>query len=236
ALLGGDESITREEFFDYKYDMRYAPESVVGEIREQILAMTPPEDDPIVQEAFERLRAWDFGVEPDNPNAAVAICSFRKAGRAKMFGHKMPDLLEEITVAAHTLHETYGRLDVPWQEVNRLRRGDVDLGLGGGPDALHAVYSNGLEEDGRLVGNNGDGHVLIVEWSPEGELRSWAIHQFGSATTRPESPHYADQAPLFAARKLRAVWFDEADIRANLEREYRPGEEMAQTTADGSMP
>jgi acyl-homoserine lactone acylase PvdQ len=40
-----------------------------------------------------------------------------------------------------------------------------------------------------------------------------------------DSPHYADQAPLMAARQLKPVWFDEADIRNNLEREYIPGDE-----------
>ncbi len=40
------------------------------------------------------------------------------------------------------------------------------------------------------------------------------------------SPHYSDQSPLFVERKLKPVWIDEADIRANLESEYRPGEEL----------
>jgi hypothetical protein len=30
--------------------------------------------------------------------------------------------------------------------------------------------------------------------------------------------------PLFAAGRLKPVWMDEAEIRAHLEREYRPGE------------
>jgi acyl-homoserine lactone acylase PvdQ len=40
------------------------------------------------------------------------------------------------------------------------------------------------------------------------------------------SPHFADQSPLFVRRELKPVWMEEADIRANLEKEYRPGEEM----------
>lgn len=37
--------------------------------------------------------------------------------------------------------------------------------------------------------------------------------------------HLADAGvPLFMQRQLKPVWLDEADIRANLEREYRPGE------------
>ena len=65
----------------------------------------------------------------------------------------------------------------------------------------------------------------MVTWDAEGRVRSQSIHQFGSATLDAASPHYADQAPLFAQRQLKPVWMDEADIRANLERAYRPGGE-----------
>jgi penicillin amidase/acyl-homoserine-lactone acylase len=62
-----------------------------------------------------------------------------------------------------------------------------------------------------------------VEWDREGRVHSRSLHQYGSATLDQRSPHYADQAPLFAARRLKPVWMDEAEIRAHLEREYRPG-------------
>jgi hypothetical protein len=39
------------------------------------------------------------------------------------------------------------------------------------------------------------------------------------------SKHYNDQGPLFVKRELRPVWRMEAEIRAHLEREYRPGHE-----------
>ena len=133
-------------------------------------------------------------------------------------------LLARVTNTAEYMMAHYGSLTVPWQEMNRLRRGAVDLGIGGGPDILHAVYSN-LTEDGRLEGWAGDSYVLMVTWDTEGRVRSQSIHQFGSATLDAASPHYADQAPLFAQRQLKPVWMDEADIRANLERAYRPGDE-----------
>jgi penicillin amidase/acyl-homoserine-lactone acylase len=123
-----------------------------------------------------------------------------------------------------TLQAHYGRLDVPWQEVNRLERGTLNLGLGGGPDIMHAVYGT-LNEDGRLIGHTGDSYVMLVAWDSEGQVSSQSIHQYGSATLDASSPHYADQAPLFVERQLKPVWLDEAEIRANLEAEYRPGEE-----------
>ncbi len=126
--------------------------------------------------------------------------------------------------AVDLLLEQFGTVEVPWQEVNRLVRGDVDLGLGGSPDVLHAIYGE-LGEDGRFHGIAGDSYILLVTWQPDGSVSSQSIHQFGSATLDEDSPHYADQAPIFVARELTPVWFSEADILAHLAQEYRPGEE-----------
>ncbi len=76
-----------------------------------------------------------------------------------------------------------------------------------------------------VFGRTGDSYVLLAAWDSAGEVSSWSIHPFGSATLDETSPHYADQAPIFARRELKPVWLDEAEIRAHLEREYRPGEE-----------
>ncbi len=133
-------------------------------------------------------------------------------------------LMESFGEAAAFLMEHHGRLDVPWGEVNRMHRGDVDLALGGGPDILHAVYGELDKEAGVLSGIAGDCYVGMVRWLPDGTMDAYSLHQFGSATLDESSPHYADQAPLFAARQLKPVWMDEAEIRAHLERAYRPGE------------
>jgi penicillin amidase/acyl-homoserine-lactone acylase len=127
---------------------------------------------------------------------------------------------------AHELKKAHGRIDVPWSEVNRLRRGDLDLGIGGGPDILHAVYGGELV-DGRVIGSRGDSFVLFVTWDGNG-VSSRAISPYGTAIQDPSSPHYADQTPLFVERQTRPIWFGEAEIRAHLEREYRPGEEQAE--------
>jgi len=67
---------------------------------------------------------------------------------------------------------------------------------------------------------------LLVTWDSAGAVRSRSIHQFGSATLDENSPHYADQAQMFATHRLKPVWLDEAEIRGHLEREYRPGAEL----------
>ena len=230
ALLGSDDSITEEEFFAYKYDMHYAQDGPVAEKIRAILT-APASDDPLVREAVEVLRAWDFNTNPENTSAALAVLTAGPDPDGEAAGGKVESLTERLAENARALKETHGRLDVPWGEVNRLYRGDLNLPIGGAPDVLHAVYGfrvrdgkvEGLE-NGQMYGRAGDCYVLIAAWDKQGKLHSQSIHQFGSASTRPESPHYADQAPVFAARKMKPVWLDESEIRANLEREYRPGE------------
>jgi penicillin amidase/acyl-homoserine-lactone acylase len=221
-LLGSDESITEEEFFAYKYDLSYSPKSWVAAKVQEILAL-PPSDDPVVREAIEVVRAWDMRTDADNRNAAVGALTIAQFYGPTFREMEPPDLLETFTGVAHDLKRAYGRIDVPWSEVSRLRRGKVDLGLDGGPDILRAIKPRELAE-GRAVAWGGDSFVLFVTWGPDGP-RSRSINPYGSAVGHPDSPHYADQAPLFARKETKPVWFDEADIRANLEREYRPGEE-----------
>ena len=137
---------------------------------------------------------------------------------------KEKTVVKEVKAAALLLKKHHGRIDVPWKKVNRLIRGTTDLGMGGGPDILHAVESD-LTDDGRLKGKQGDSYILMVTWDSKGRVSSRSIHQFGSATIDRTSVHFADQAELFVKRKLKPVWLDEKDIRVNLESEYSPGGE-----------
>ncbi len=41
----------------------------------------------------------------------------------------------------------------------------------------------------------------------------------------PGSAHFSDQAPLFSANRLKPAAFTEAEIKAQLLKTYRPGEE-----------
>jgi len=108
--------------------------------------------------------------------------------------------------------------------VNRFRRGAYDLPVGGGPDLLRAIEDFELEPDGTYTANSGDSYIMFVEWDRQGRVSSRTIHQYGSATLDPTSPHYDDQVPLFVAEQTKALALDEAALHAHEFAEYRPGE------------
>lgn len=221
-LYGGDASITRDEFYSYKYDKTYADDAKIVQFLDKLFAHGVPDEAPL-PEALELLKSWDRTTTKDNPAAALAVLVGEPHSRRQEWGGVPFNPVNVLREAVKVLLENHGRLNVPWQEMMRLRRGTLDLGLGGGPDCLRAVDPE-LDEDGRFRGINGDCYVLLVEWDRDGLVRSQAVHQFGSAAAAEHSPHFADQAPLFAAEQMRPTWLTETDIREHLKREYRPGE------------
>jgi len=123
------------------------------------------------------------------------------------------------------LLDNYGRLDVPWGEVNRLVRGSHDFPVSGGPDVLRAIYPEAIRDDGRLYANAGDSWIAVVEWNKDGTLSADLVHQYGSATIDENAPHYADQASLFVAQKFRKALIERSDIIATAEKIYLPLDE-----------
>lgn len=225
---GRDESITRDEFRRYKYDKRYAPGSPMDQVVRAVLESDALPDDPVVAEARELLAAWDMRAELDSEAAALATMT---AGETLNYGHLergfKADPVAAFVTSARKLHARFGRVGVPWREINRLRRGDVDLPLGGGPDTLRAVY--GTLDDDTLTRalSTGDSFIMFVEWDAAGRVSSRAVHAFGSATLDESSPHYADQAALFAEETERSTLFHPEELAAETARRYRPGEELA---------
>ncbi len=223
-LYGGDESITWDEFVAYKYDMKYSASSVMAKSLAALFAHADGNPGTLDADGIKLLRDWNLSTDPDSRGAALAVLTVLPLTN----GTKVPEadaLAKSFGEAVTLLREKHGRIDPPWSEVNRLVRGTTDLGIGGGPDILHAVYGGLDKETGRYVARAGDTLVLLVNWDAKGAVHSQVVHQFGSATLDATSAHYADQSPLFVARQLRPVWRTEAEIRANLEREYQPGQE-----------
>ncbi len=63
--------------------------------------------------------------------------------------------------------------------------------------------------------------MSVVEFGPQVQARSILV--FGE-NADPQSPHYFDQAKLYARQEFKPAWFWLADVRAHTEKTYHPGE------------
>ncbi len=218
--LAPGQALDRKTLERIKYDKRYHPESdMMTEVK--ALCTATGGDDELLTSARKVLCAWDGSAEADSQQAALAITTVEPILMARREGRLPPEGQSLLLLNARILMRVHERLEIAWDLVNKIRRGARSFGLGGGPDTLRAVHGGGLEDDGTRTANLGDTLIVFASWDAEGWSAD-AIHQFGSATTRPRSKHFADQLQRFAEEQLRTVPLDEAAIRAVATRTYRP--------------
>jgi penicillin amidase/acyl-homoserine-lactone acylase len=214
---GADTSITAEEFEAYKYDLTFSSRSDLAKAL-TLLGALNAKDDPDLAAAQALLKVWDRRTHRDSRAAPLAVLTVLKLLQTPA---RPPVAVLKETMAELRTH--FGRIDPTWGEVNRIRRGKVDLPVDGGPDIFRAIYGR-PDPDGRLRGLAGDTFIMFVTWDRAGAMSSTSIHQFGSATLDEASPHFADQTPLFAAMKTKPVRFTEEQLKGHIVRDYRPGE------------
>ena len=144
--------------------------------------------------------------------------------------------LGALEAAVQKLSTQFGGWQVPWREVNRYQRNDgaivqtFDDARPSLPVPFASSKWGSLASFGaraypgtkRLYGTSGNSFVAVVEFTPQGPLAR-AVST-GGESGDPASPHFSDQAQLYADGNLRTVHFDATDVKAHAVRRYRPGE------------
>lgn len=213
-LLAQPGPITRERLLGIKFDTGYERAGYVGWMLDAIAALDLKRD-PQLAEAQRLLAGWDFDADGRGRADALAVMVLEAAMKASYGLKPAPDPRQELADAVTHLQTHFGRIDPPLGEVLRVRRGRTDLPMLGGGDTLRAATDWDADADGRLAIKHGDSFIMLVEWGRDGVVRSESIQPYGAATTRPASPHYADQAPLFAQRRFKPVHFTATDVAAH---------------------
>ncbi|QIQ86882.1 acylase [Erythrobacter sp.] len=210
-LLSEAEVLDRETLRAIKYDRGYERSDYIAVLWDALETM---EAEGELAEARDLLLNWDFVADNEGPADALALLMIRDWMSAEYQNKpEWPDAKEKLAQHVAHLKEHFGRIDPPAGELLRLRQGDVDLPLDGGSDTLKASTTWEVDEDGRLSLVHGDSFIQWAEWPADGgRVTSRSIQPFGSAITRPDSPHYTDQMELYAAKKLKPVHFWREDV------------------------
>ncbi|MCX7283488.1 MAG: penicillin acylase family protein, partial [Novosphingobium sp.] len=161
----------------------------------------------------------------------------RMSRHANVFDEMRKTSPEERTAALQRavskLTADFGSWSVPWGEVNRYQRvtsaivqpfadDRPSLPVVFGSARWGSLASFGTKQyprTKRWYGTSGNSFVAVVEFGPR--VKAWAVSS-GGASGRENSPHFNDQAALYASGKLREVYFFPNDTKMHLERTYRP--------------
>ena len=188
----------------------------------------------LAKQAAEVLAAWDRLAEPDSTGAALFLAwdtMMNESGPGQIFavpldpndvlrtprGLKDPDAaVATLDRAAQMLQAAAGRLDIPYGEAVRMRRGEVDLPARGGTDSMGVfrVLHGRPGADGRYEVFHGDTFIAALEFATP--LKAKVLLTYGN-TTDAASPHYGDQLALYARNELRDAWRTRAEVEAHLE-------------------
>ena len=217
-LMTATPRVSQADLERIKYDTGVSRQGWAGKWFGDLLAVR----DPTLADARALLRRWDWNFDGRGPADALAVLLMREGQSWHYTRKPEADSRAALAKAAAYLRAHFGRLDVPLGTILRLRQGRVDLPLDGGPDVLRAAALWDEAADGRLAVRHGDSFLMFMAWDPQGRVRSRSIQPFGAATTRLGSPHFADQAALFARHRTRPVWFWRRELAGNVERVYRP--------------
>lgn len=185
-----------------------------------------------LQPAINLLRQWDGYMKADSTGATLfrfwreAIKRFSppidpEAVRARkpLTAEQADALIKSLAAAVGEVQNRYGRLEVPWGEIHRVRRGGkswpVSGGETGGGQTLRAIGSR-MEADNIFYGVTGQNWTQVVLFR-KGAVESYSANPYGQSD-HPTSPHYTDQAEkLFSKSRLKPTWFEREWLEGHIE-------------------
>lgn len=248
-IMERKEKFSLEDVKGLKYQERILlADRVKPDFVKAIRAVQNPSEE--LKQGLAVIEAWDNTVARDSRGAVLfkrfwdSYAGENKAPYAVAWDKnnpaKTPRGLSDPALAVKLFEEavrwtrkTYGSENVAWGEVHRLRLGGVDLPVGG-ESGLYGVFRVvqyasapdgklviGTVEKGKPMQGGGDGWIFAVEFSKP--VVAYSMLAYGE-TSNSASKHSTDQAALFANHQFKKALFTEAEIKANLEKSYHPGE------------
>jgi acyl-homoserine-lactone acylase len=233
-MLESTSKLSLEEIKRFKYNETFGPADRLGSDLIS-LAIQHSAEDAGLAEAAQVLKDWNHSVGPDSRGAVLFNLWWEEYRRKASPVFKVPWSAKnpldtprgmgEPARALSILNQTiaimkkeYGSLSVRWGDVHRLRRGNVDVAIGGVSGTFRSIGYR-RDADGKWVATGGDSYVLAVEFTQPPTAFSIVAY---SESDDIDSKHFNDQSKLFAADNYKPAWFTEADIQKHLESSYAP--------------
>ncbi len=231
-ILSNRQNISFDQFSELAFDT-YLPKAkrhihaLNTEWRK--LKLDDPQKADFFEPALEQLNQWD------KRSAVDSIASTLYVGLYFVDSDDVDyPYLSSLELVMNHLQAKYGDWKIPFGEVHRLQRPDhrqattymddkPSLAAPGLPFFLGAIFTFNTQNSNtekRNYGNHGHSFVSVIEFGERVQARS--VMAYGQSRT-PGSPHYFDQAPLYARGQFKDAWYELKEIQKHAVKVYKPG-------------
>ncbi len=184
-------------------------------------------DSDTYEELLAPLKDWNMEVSLDQVAPTIAYLLFESLfsqdiNLEKEAGNIPDEYIEQaLSFTYYHLRKYFGKLDVPFREFSRFKRGDKELPIYGFWNKLAARWGDINEENGKFYAKGGDNFMMFVQYDTEGVVEFETIVPFGNSS-KPDSPHFTDQMELYSNQGTKKMTLDKEEIMKNAERIYHP--------------
>ncbi|MEW6496538.1 MAG: acylase [Cyanobacteriota bacterium] len=227
-MLMEKEKISFDQMIADKFSSRM---ELADRVLDDLIRAARQQGSELANQAADVLQAWDRQTNADSRGAALFATWARTMPGSNWYATPWNEnsplttpngiansetAVKALETAATTVKFLYGKLDVPWGEVARLRYGKVDLPASGGPGlfGIFRVMDLVPSTDARFQSFAGDTYIAAIEFS--NPIRAKVLNTYGNATQQ-GNPHIGDQLALYARNEMRPVWRTRKEIEAHLE-------------------
>jgi len=245
-LLGEASNLDLDGLIALGYNPHLAAfESVIPGL---VQAYDQSEQDASMREAMDLLRSWDLKTGVDSKAMSLAhfygwtlFDEVDDQGLSTLdwliyCGTELPneERLRIFGLALEEMKRRYGTHLIAWGDINRFQRlsGEIDasfdddrpsypVGLTTAAWGHLAAYGmRGQHDVNKIYGTRGNSFVAAVEFGEK--VRAKTILA-GGQSSDPDSPHFDDQAEMYANGEFKEAAFYREDIEARAEETYQPG-------------
>jgi acyl-homoserine-lactone acylase len=233
-VLASLRAVTFDAFVKLVWDSRLSEaDQLIPSLRNEWQQMPVSAERQALAPVIERLSAWNRTAD----TASIETTWFVLANERFMLAQRTGERRDRPNVAAladavRLLEQQWGTRDVPWGRLNRHQRPlpgrpivldstRLSLPSGGAPGRLGSVFTFESAPFGAAsprLGRGGNSFVKVVAFGPT--VRAVSIINYGQSGD-PASPHFFDQAALYARREFKPAWFSRAEVQAHTVRSYQ---------------